>query len=75
MKQILFIFLLLTVGSVKNSDAQSTTPKTNKDQYFTVKYTNGQGHCVFTSQQTGKAFDELRSWTKTGRKAKAGFIQ
>lgn len=47
----------------------------NKDQYFTVKYTNGQGHCVFTAQQTGHAFDELRNWTKTGKKAKAGFIQ
>ncbi len=47
----------------------------NKDEYFTVKYTNGQGHCNFTPQQTGEAFDELRSWAKTGEKAKAGFIQ
>jgi pimeloyl-ACP methyl ester carboxylesterase len=49
--------------------------KQNKDQYFTVKYTNGQGHCNFTSSQTGKAFDELRIWVKTGVKAKAGFIE
>ncbi len=47
----------------------------NKDQYFTVKYTNGQGHCNFTASQTGKAFDELRNWVKTGVKAKAGFIE
>ena len=47
----------------------------NKDQYFTVKYTNGQGHCQFTPQQTAKAFDELRNWVKTGVKAKAGFIE
>jgi pimeloyl-ACP methyl ester carboxylesterase len=47
----------------------------NKDQYFTVKYTNGQGHCNFTPSQTGKAFDELRNWVKTGVKAKAGFIE
>lgn len=46
-----------------------------KDQYFTVKYTNGQGHCNFTPQQTGKAFDDLRAWVKTGVKAKAGFIE
>jgi pimeloyl-ACP methyl ester carboxylesterase len=46
-----------------------------KDQYFTVKYTNGQGHCNFTPQQTGKAFDELRTWVKTGVKAKAGFVE
>lgn len=45
------------------------------DRYFTVKYTNGQGHCVFTPQQTGKAFDELRSWAKTGRKAEPGLIE
>lgn len=45
-----------------------------KDQYFTVKYTNGRGHCNFTPQQTGQAFDALRSWVKTGVKAQAGFI-
>jgi pimeloyl-ACP methyl ester carboxylesterase len=46
-----------------------------KDQYFTVKYTNGQGHCNFTASQTGKAFDELRNWVKSGVKTKAGFIE
>ncbi len=46
-----------------------------KDPYFTVKYTKGQGHCAFSPQQTSLAFDELRNWTKTGVKAKAGFIE
>lgn len=46
-----------------------------KDQYFTVKYTNGQGHCAFSPAQTAQAFDELRNWTKTGTKAKPGFIE
>ncbi len=46
-----------------------------KDQFFTVKYTNGQGHCNFTPKQTGTAFDELRAWVKTGLKAKAGFVE
>ncbi|MCU0470854.1 MAG: alpha/beta hydrolase [Arcicella sp.] len=46
-----------------------------KDQFFAVKYTNGQGHCNFTATQTGKAFDELRNWVKTGIKAKAGFLE
>lgn len=45
-----------------------------KDQYLTVKYTNGQGHCVFTPQQIGHAFDALRAWTKSGKKAKAGLV-
>jgi pimeloyl-ACP methyl ester carboxylesterase len=47
----------------------------NKDEYFTVKYTNGQGHCNFTQTQIGQAFDELRAWVSSGNKAKAGIIQ
>jgi pimeloyl-ACP methyl ester carboxylesterase len=43
-----------------------------KDKFLTVKITNGQAHCAFTPEQTGKAFDELRTWVKTGVKAKAG---
>jgi len=46
-----------------------------KDQYFTVRYTKGQGHCAFSPQQIALAFDELRNWTKTGIKAKAGFME
>ncbi len=49
--------------------------KQGKDQYFTVKYTNGQAHCAFTPKQTGIAFDELRAWVKTGIKAKAGYVE
>ena len=49
--------------------------KQAKDKYFIVKYTNGQGHCNFKASQTGKAFDELRTWVKTGVKAKAGFLE
>ena len=45
------------------------------DSLFAVKYTNGQAHCAFTPQQTGKAFDALRVWVKTGVKAKAGFVE
>lgn len=46
-----------------------------KDQYFTVKYTNGQGHCNFTPQQTATAFDLLRNWVKTGKKPAGGFLE
>ncbi len=49
--------------------------KQGKQAYFTVKYTNGQGHCNFTDKQTSQAFDELRAWVKSGQKAKAGFIE
>ena len=47
----------------------------NKEEWFTVYYTNGQGHCNFTPQQMGKAFDALRNWVKTGQKAKPGIIE
>ena len=46
-----------------------------KQANYTVKYTNGQGHCNFTDAQTGQAFDELRAWVKTGTKALAGYIK
>jgi pimeloyl-ACP methyl ester carboxylesterase len=45
-----------------------------RDQYLVVKYTNGQGHCMFTPQQIGEAFDDLRSWTKSGKRASSGAI-
>jgi pimeloyl-ACP methyl ester carboxylesterase len=45
-----------------------------KDLFLTVKLCNGQGHCVFTAEQIGKSFDELRHWVKTGEKAKPGSI-
>lgn len=47
----------------------------NKESLLTVLFTNGEGHCNFTPAQTGKAFDALRNWVKTGTKAKAGFVE
>jgi len=54
---------------------ENMVEKQGKTKYLTVKYTNGQGHCSFTPEQTGRAFDELRAWAKSGRKAEAGFIK
>ncbi|HEX6889980.1 MAG TPA: alpha/beta hydrolase [Chryseolinea sp.] len=47
----------------------------NRDQYLVVKYTNGQGHCVFSPQQIGEAFDDLRRWVKTGKRVTSGAIE
>jgi dienelactone hydrolase len=40
----------------------------HKEQNLKVFYTNGQGHCNFTPQETATAFDALRSWSKTKQK-------
>jgi pimeloyl-ACP methyl ester carboxylesterase len=39
-----------------------------------VVYTNGQGHCQFTPEETGKAFDLLRKWVSAGKKPQAGIL-
>lgn len=46
-----------------------------KQGNFAVKYTAGQGHCNFTEQQTSQAFDDLRAWVKTGKKAEVGYLK
>jgi hypothetical protein len=45
------------------------------EQWLVVKYTNGQGHCQFTSKQIGEAFDALRAWVLSGQRAVAGRIE
>lgn len=69
------IYDQLIPASYAVTNFENMVHQQGKDQYFSVKYTNGQGHCNFTPQETGKAFDELRNWVKTSIKAKAGFIE
>jgi pimeloyl-ACP methyl ester carboxylesterase len=45
-----------------------------KQDNLVVVYTNGQGHCNFTAEETGKAFDMLRKWVSAGRKPKPGIL-
>ena len=40
----------------------------SREQNLKTFLTNGQGHCVFSNDQIGIAFDALRAWTKTGQK-------
>jgi pimeloyl-ACP methyl ester carboxylesterase len=49
--------------------------KMSKSQFLTVEYTGGQAHCTFTAEETGKAFDTLRTWLRTGTKAKPQFVE
>lgn len=46
-----------------------------RDRYLVVKYTNGQGHCAFSAQQIGEAFDDLRTWVKSGKRAPSGAVE
>ena len=39
-----------------------------------VLYTKGQGHCNFTNEETGRAFDILRQWVHTGLRPRAGIL-
>ena len=45
-----------------------------KQANLVVVYTAGQGHCNFTQEETGKAFDLLRKWVTSGNKPKPGIL-
>jgi hypothetical protein len=40
----------------------------HREQFLKVFYTNGQGHCNFTMEQTATAFNALRAWAASGQK-------
>ena len=39
------------------------------------QYVHREGHCTFTSDEVGKAFDELLTWTHSGKPPQAGFLR
>lgn len=39
---------------------------------FVQQYVHQEGHCVFTPQQIGRAFDELAAWVDAGKRPRAG---
>lgn len=41
---------------------------------FLAKFANARGHCTFTPEQTGAAFDELLAWLRTGKRPAPGEI-
>lgn len=45
------------------------------DRLFVMKFTDGQGHCRFTPEQTEAVFDQLRQWAKVGQKPAAGEVK
>ncbi len=53
-------------NGINNYDA--LVHEKSKEQNLKSFFTNGQGHCAFTPQQEGTAFDALRAWAKTGQK-------
>jgi pimeloyl-ACP methyl ester carboxylesterase len=39
-----------------------------KEKNLKAFFTDGQGHCNFTNEQTATAFESLRAWAKSGKK-------
>ena len=39
---------------------------------FVQKYVNHEGHCVFSPKEIGAAFDELVTWTNSGKRPQSG---
>ena len=42
---------------------------------FVQQYVNREGHCVFTPAEIGRAFDELVSWTESGKRPESGKLK
>lgn len=41
---------------------------------FVQQYANRDGHCLFTPQEVGRAFDELVAWARSGKRPRAGAV-
>lgn len=46
--------------------------RTGHGDNFAQQYVHHEGHCVFTPQQIGRAFDELTAWVGAGQRPRAG---
>lgn len=42
---------------------------------FVQQYVSREGHCVFTPQEVGRAFDELIDWVDAGKRPQPGKLQ
>jgi pimeloyl-ACP methyl ester carboxylesterase len=42
---------------------------------FVQKYVNHEGHCVFSPKEIGAAFDELVTWTDSGKRPESGKLK
>lgn len=49
-----------------------TATRAGHGDHFVQQYVHHEGHCVFTPQQVGRAFDELTRWVDAGRRPRAG---
>jgi pimeloyl-ACP methyl ester carboxylesterase len=45
------------------------------EKLFVQKYVNAEGHCAIGPVLMGRAFDQLRAWTATGKRPEAGVIK
>jgi pimeloyl-ACP methyl ester carboxylesterase len=49
-----------------------TAQRAGHGHNFVQKYVNREGHCVFKPSEIGTAFDELVTWTDTGKRPDSG---
>lgn len=49
-----------------------TATRAGHGDHFVQQYVQHEGHCVFTPQQIGRAFDELTRWVDAGQRPRAG---
>jgi pimeloyl-ACP methyl ester carboxylesterase len=48
--------------------------RTGYGQNYVQQYVHRRGHCAMTSEQIGKAFDELVAWTHGGKRPPSGLL-
>lgn len=56
------------------SDYALATQRAGRADRFVQQYVNRDGHCVFTPQEVGRAFDELVAWMQDGKRPAPGAL-
>ena len=49
--------------------------KERRERYFVQLFSTARGHCAFSVEDRGRAFDLLRSWASTGNRPTAGELR
>ncbi len=64
---------LIPASSLSLYDAEVTEAGFSRN--FVQQYVHREGHCTFTPEEIGRAFDELIHWAHTGTPPQPGFLK